>query len=863
MSDDPSQKPGGNWDEQKTLPGGPGEKGKTATDLYLEKGKLNISQLGEFRILREVGRGSMGVVYKAEQVSLRRTVALKILPHSVDLDRKTLKRFLREAESLANLDHPNIVPIYRTGVDQGIHYYAMQFIEGPTLSQRNSAEAVPYDVAAKIGADVARALQCAHERGIIHRDIKPANLIFNSSGKVMITDFGLARDESAGTITESGTLIGTPMYMSPEQITGTHRGVDRLSDVYSLGATLYETVVGSPPFKSEGFQATLRRIAEEDPKLPRKMNPRVPKDLETVVMTAMHKDRHRRYSSAGEMADDLERFLKREPLHARPTTILERGFRRVRKHRIPLIVSMVAGLIAVIALGLATTSKSRQESFLEAYRLASEELTAADVQSAQGDPAARERARSHYEKAKILFDEVIQTDPRRMNGHLGRGKAHKELGEDVSALRDFNRAIDLSPQSSESLAQRGILYLSSDKLRDRDLARRDLLAALGLDPDSSEIMLSLGALELESQRIDIALGYLERARGKDPDNPLIYVLLGRVYRARDDLPLARESLLTARGLKPDEELVTVELAEVEALMREQAEQRSGDKSSSPAVSRMSSPPTTEELLAVGTEVFSLLGKPILGPLSPIRFSSGEELPLSPQDGQKLDAGPPYFKGLSNPDILGLRDQSPPSNPGGEMQLPDLTPQFDGIKTVLNTVFGTFYTPAPPKGGLNPEEELAERLASLSRKIELSPDVESYLLRGDLLWKEKSDLMGAEKDYRSALLLSPNDVDVLTRFSLLLVILAERDSDESSRTARAVEAVEMALKVVEFQPGDPDAQFTLGRSYFVAGRVDDAIRTISRLISTHSDSPRFRSFLEEAARYHDAKKSLNSPTDSNR
>ena len=251
--------------------------------------------LGEFRIIRELGRGGMGVVYEAEQTSLRRHVALKVLRFGVVADEEAMKRFQREAETVARLHHTNIVPIFAVGCERGVHYYAMQFIDGRSLADvlaesQRTGHPVPAEDVARWGLQAAEALAHAHQRGVIHRDIKPSNLLLDPDGVVWLTDFGLAKRTDEATLTVHGTLMGTPRYMSPEQAASLQQPVDRRTDLYSLGATLYELATGRPVFESATPHLVIAQILTEEPARPRQIRPALPRDLETMILTCLAKE---------------------------------------------------------------------------------------------------------------------------------------------------------------------------------------------------------------------------------------------------------------------------------------------------------------------------------------------------------------------------------------------------------------------------------------------------------------------------------------------------------------------------------------------------------------------------------------------
>ena len=252
----------------------------------------NCAVLGDFRLIREVGRGGMGIVYEAEQISLARKVAVKILPPTSLLNKRHIARFAMESQVAAQLRHPNIVPVFSVGEQDGVCFYSMQLIQGEAPSA-----VMPPDQVAKLGACVASALHHSHELGIIHRDVKPSNLLIDGTGKVWITDFGLARCRNSEQVTASGAVLGTLRYMSPEQALGPST-VDQRTDIYSLGVTLYELLTGRCPFDALNRSAFLTELARGEPAEIRRLKPSVPVDLETIVHKAMCCDPQQRYQSA-------------------------------------------------------------------------------------------------------------------------------------------------------------------------------------------------------------------------------------------------------------------------------------------------------------------------------------------------------------------------------------------------------------------------------------------------------------------------------------------------------------------------------------------------------------------------------------
>src|SRR5262245_5544081 len=328
------------------------------------------AQLGDFGILREVGRGGMGVVYEAEQLSLKRRVALKVLRFGVAADPEVMQRFQREAETVAHLHHTNIVPIHAVGCEQGVHYYAMQFIEGVALDKARNADCgtrnerhvfssalraprSAFENIAHWGLQAAEALAHAHQRGVIHRDIKPSNLILDPEGTVWLTDFGLAKRADEVTLTAAGVLMGTPRYMSPEQAASAKQPIDHRTDIYSLGATLYELATGRPVFDAQTPHGVITQILNAEPVAPRLIQGRLPRDLETIILKCLAKEPARRYQQARDLADDLRAFLENRAIKARRPSLLERVARWSRKKRSTGTVAATAVAASVLILAAA------------------------------------------------------------------------------------------------------------------------------------------------------------------------------------------------------------------------------------------------------------------------------------------------------------------------------------------------------------------------------------------------------------------------------------------------------------------------------------------------------------------------------
>lgn len=356
---------------------------------------LADKRLGDYQIVREIGRGGMGIVYEAMQISLGRRVALKVLPFAAVLDPKQIARFGNEARAAAQLHHPNIVPVFSVGCERGVHYYAMQYIEGQPLDRairqlrqlaqtepvgstvpenRKASPSLPVHppappstwhsfttahsirtrdyalTVARLGVEAAEALHHAHEYGIVHRDVKPSNLLLDAQGKLWVTDFGLARFQVGGGLTMTGDVLGTVCYMSPEQAGGRTHLIDHRTDIYSLGITLYELLTLHDAFEEGDRHRVVRRILEDDPRPPRQYNPAIPVDLETIVLKATAKQRDQRYASAQELADDLRRFLDGKPTLARRPTLAERLSRWTSRHKAAVRLALATLAVAMVGL---------------------------------------------------------------------------------------------------------------------------------------------------------------------------------------------------------------------------------------------------------------------------------------------------------------------------------------------------------------------------------------------------------------------------------------------------------------------------------------------------------------------------------
>jgi len=500
-----------------------------------------------YEVLEEIAHGGMGIVYKARQVGLDRVVALKVMIAGEHATAEALERFHREAKSAAKLQHPNIVQIYDVGRDGSKHFFTMRYVGGLPVSKLVEKKEITPRRALEITRKIALALDYAHSQGVIHRDVKPSNIIVDAAGEPHLADFGLAKDSASGDLTAPGSRLGTPNYAPPEQVEGQVDKVDARSDVYSLGATLYEMLTGRPPFSGESMVNVLVQVLLHDPETPRKINPNVHRDIETICLKAMHKEPAKRYESAGAMARDVEHFLNGEPIQARPATKWDRVKSWVRKHRIAaacltgLLIASVPGVWMVRDL-LVERNRDREqfererkerEREQEVTRLVQEEL-------ARRDAAERKRneARELVDKGRSktganqeeTFGEAILADPDWSEPYLERGKVRINMGKNEEAVEDLTLAIEKARAAGEKPV---LAYYLRGRVLDARLHRgkqaaADYHAAVELDPESDLAHLALGAAHLRNLDFARGLRSFRDAIEANPKNPDAYYWRARM-----------------------------------------------------------------------------------------------------------------------------------------------------------------------------------------------------------------------------------------------------------------------------------------------------------------------------------------------
>lgn len=479
---------------------------------------LPAERLGPYRLLRLLGAGGMGAVYLADDTQLGRRAAVKVLRREIAALPEVGLRFEREAHAIARLKHPHIVTVYGVGNDEGMRYIAMEYVEGPELDEILAEPAdrrPPVTRFVSWCRDVARALASAHDEGLIHRDVKPSNIRVTHKGRAVLLDFGLAQHEADNTLTMSGTFRGTPSFASPEQVAGRRIPIDHRTDVYSLGATLYMALTGVVPFPGETREQVFNQILLKDPAAPRSLNPAIPRDLETVILTAMEKDKDRRYATAAAFADDLDAILQMRPIRARPPGALRRVGKWIRRHRATATALILAALlIPTLIVAHFAKQQAAFDDHVAAARAAADRQqfveAIAAVDRALGvmpdDRDARQLRTTFARRDREVRAAALVTDASKQLQEARNIQSRlTDVDKELPRLRTFQTERHLEAEELDRLLE---LEAESKDLQDRlapavRTAMALLEEATSLDPNNEEARTEL---------LDLHLSELARAR---------------------------------------------------------------------------------------------------------------------------------------------------------------------------------------------------------------------------------------------------------------------------------------------------------------------------------------------------------------
>ena len=568
-------------------------------DFYSFAPETLTQELPAFEIVREVGKGSMGIVYEARVRSSGERVALKVLPPSLTLTERALARFLREARILAKVRHPDIVGCLDQGTKGRLHWFAMEFVDGVTLEERLRVGPLPVQTAVAIVARVARALQFAHDHGVVHRDLKPGNIMLrdrqdpaDDAPRPAITDFGLARETGTGSMTDSGAIVGTPMYMAPELVLGGSRAASTLADVYAVGATLYTLVTGRAPFDGPTAQSVLKAVLDQDPPSPRRLRADLPEAVAAVIGKAMARDPAQRYGAALELAEDLERFLHGERVLARLPGPLQRVWYWCARR--PLITALSATVLVLATSAVLLMQQDRQRS-LELDLAAAERLLAlaSSERDDQDRPRTREQRRDLLLAAVAAASSTIARDEHFAVAWFVRARAHHRLRQygdaifdldtaerlhgaptaeilhfridalrqqgDVASLRRLQHdltsllVIDATPHTRALVAEYllDLAVRAPGHERTEALVRvRELLDQIG-DQDARAAVAHARCLELEGT-VSVALDAMRQACTRHRGNLYVHLQAAAMFDRHDLLDEGAREHALARTLQPDE-----------------------------------------------------------------------------------------------------------------------------------------------------------------------------------------------------------------------------------------------------------------------------------------------------------------------
>ncbi len=522
-------------------------------------------------IVSELGRGGMGVVYKARHKKLNRVVALKMVLSGAHAGQDQLARFYTEAEAVARLQQPNIVQIYEVGEHGGLPYFSLEYVDGGSLAERVGGKPQPIDEAAKTVELLARAMAYAHGKGIVHRDLKPANVLLSKDGLPKITDFGLAkRLESDASQTKSGTLMGTPNYMAPEQARGDVRDVGPLADVYALGVILYEMLTGRTPFLGASILDTLQQVRNHEPVPPSRLQPKTPRDLETVCLKCLQKEPAKRYATADGLADDLRRFRAGEPILARPVGRVERAWRWCKRN--PRVAALSAAVVVLLAasvgaLSVVAVRQARERETLgearihglERIKQASADVQSGNVRRAQDllsytDPLVENNAaladlRSEFHNLKaqvgLYVDLKRLADNARYHGLFGARGPLKEAQRHCGELLALH--VELEKKTGKGTCGLPPLAPEQRQLLQEDIFETYVLAA----HVESELATVAGGEAAQKQAATQAIEWLATAEKLLPPTRMLYRRRSEFWKTLGDTVAAQADIERADKIEPN------------------------------------------------------------------------------------------------------------------------------------------------------------------------------------------------------------------------------------------------------------------------------------------------------------------------
>jgi serine/threonine-protein kinase len=485
-------------------------------------------EVAGYVILGELGRGGMGVVYQARQIKLNRIVALKMVLAGAHAGTEQLARFYAEAQAVAQLQHANIVQIYEVSEQAGLPFFSLEFVDGGSLAREAGGQPQPVENAARTVQLLAEAMHYAHQHGVVHRDLKPANVLLTSDGAPKITDFGLAKrlEGESSNQTRTGAILGTPSYMAPEQALGEVHRIGPLTDVYSLGAILYELLTGRPPFAGPTAVDTVAQVTRDEPVAPSQLQPKVPADLETICLKCLEKEPPKRYTSASALADDLGRFLRGEPILARPVSTLERLWRWCRRNpRVAASIAAVAVsliLATVVSISAAVTVAYERDQKEEQRKAAERAKTAAQMAEQEAKKSADDAKEQALLAVGAFYDIVTRID----------AKVRAQPGEGMQQLR-----LDVLADTREGMGR--VL----DSARGSAMFNRTVAA---LDQHAGDVYREIGRSDEARARYEESRAVIEAMAAEDPDSDANVYNLAAIYEKLGDISLELENIGIAR-----------------------------------------------------------------------------------------------------------------------------------------------------------------------------------------------------------------------------------------------------------------------------------------------------------------------------